>query len=464
MATKGKCGECEGVISSRKRPSVVNVPLPQKKKLKVKSGEKNDPVPTESEKFEAVDAGIDENVVSFEYPHGEKQEFPEDDKDIEDGEADDLTIHTYVAVVGLQFYNSRSKESEEMREPKFMMKTFDEKKQEHQRDIYASSQIKKDFMFNDGPVVYPNDTAPNLDRESLGWDGRLVDEKIKSTWSVRGVKTTYSGIITAYDEILQEHTVLWDDDTMDCFDVMGTWHKDIIEWRFYEDEEKLQSHKEKSIPSARGRTRTTVSALAATAGDNLIRTRVDKAHAFTGSEGDKGTRVTPPSLYKGESKNGETDVSTHARVQGVSLSLPRTGVSPPSSAIIKTQFVITMRSLGEMKNLDAHLRTCLLLPDGWLSDSIIDAVVAWACEGNPEIFRRCASIASLVPAWEIEDTETRMSLKRTQECTCTYCVVSTLTYTKQIELYESKSKGKDTSRHFERYPRELWGFRGAWME
>lgn len=425
----------------------MNVPLQQKKKPKIKSGEKN-PVPTESKKFEDVDAGIDDNVVSFEYPHGEKQEFPEDE-DIEDDEADDLTIHTYVAVAGFQFYN---KESEEMREPKFMMKTFDEKKQEHQRDIYTSSQIKKDFMFNDGPVVYPNDTVPKLDRESLGWDGRLVDQNIKSTWSLRGVKTTYSGIITAYDEISQQHTVLWDDETTDCFDVMGTWHKNIIEWRFYDDEEKLQSHKEKSVPSAGGKKRTTVSALVAAAGDNLIRTRVDKAHVLARSEGDKGTRVTPPSsLYK-----------THTRVEGTSLSLPRTGVSLPSSVIIKTQFEITMRSLGQIKNLDAHLHTCLLHEEAWLSDAIIDTVIAWACEGNPEIFRSCTSIANLVPAWEIEDTETRMSLKRTQECT--YCVVSTFAYVSYTNQMESKSKVKGTSRHFELHPRELWGFRGGWND
>ena len=235
---------------------MVNVPLPQKMKKRVRSG---DPVePTETEKIEAGDVDIVESGVSFEYPQGEKEECSEDDADIDDD--DNLTIHTFVAVVGFQFYNTPCDDSEEMREQKFMMKTFDQEKEEYQRDIYGSSQIQKDFMFDDGPVIYPNDTIPKLDRESLGWDARLIGEKIKSTWTVRRVKTFYSGLVQDYDNISQQHTVLWDDKTTDSFDVMGTWHKQIIEWRLYDEEEKLLQ-----CDSKKSRTRTTtVSVLAAT--------------------------------------------------------------------------------------------------------------------------------------------------------------------------------------------------------
>ena len=67
------------------------------------------------------------------------------------------------------------------------------------------------------------------------WSIRLF-----SFYFVKKVKTSYFGTFEGYDERSKEHSVKWDDGSVNSFDVMGRWQEGmlpIVEWRLCEEKE-----------------------------------------------------------------------------------------------------------------------------------------------------------------------------------------------------------------------------------
>ena len=62
---------------------------------------------------------------------------------------------------------------------------------------------------------------PKTDRDSLGWDERIIGKAILMFWKASAYKGWYKGKITGYDKEKQEHTIQWDDKTPD-------WIKDLL--------------------------------------------------------------------------------------------------------------------------------------------------------------------------------------------------------------------------------------------
>ena len=247
---RGVCGECPGVSSTRKRPSVVPKLKKKFKKQKISgsinnSNNHDNLVASVDVDVDVLHDELDEHSNGVDGDNGDNGDGVDGDGDHDDDDNDDneddevLSAFKFEAVVGFQFDIEAPSDETSMGE-KFIMQTRNEGTGESRRDVYEKSQIGVGIMFHDGPVVYPNDMIPVLDRTSLGWDESLVKKSLKATWLVKKVKTSYFGTFESYDKISKEHTVLWDDDNVNSFDVMGRWKEGmlpIIEWRLCEEKE-----------------------------------------------------------------------------------------------------------------------------------------------------------------------------------------------------------------------------------
>jgi hypothetical protein len=237
---RGVCGECPGVSSTRKRPSVIPKIKKKFKKQKISGSIRNNNDSSVDVDVDVVNDELDEHS-NGDNGDGVDGDGDHDDDDNDDNEDDDevLSAFKFEAVVGFQFDIEAPSDGTSMGK-KFIMQTRNEGIGESRRDVYEENQIGVGIMFHDGPVVYPNDMIPSLDRTSLGWDESLVKKSLKATWLVKKVKTSYFGTFESYDKISKKHTVLWDDNNVNSFDVMGRWQEGmlpIIEWRLCEEKE-----------------------------------------------------------------------------------------------------------------------------------------------------------------------------------------------------------------------------------
>lgn len=249
LSERGICGECPGVSSTRKRPSVVPK-LKRKFKIQKISGSIRNSNLIDSVDVDVVHDELDElqGVVNGvagddggDYGGGDDGDGVHGDDDNEDSEDgnEDLRAFEFEKVVGFQFDIEAPSDGTSTDE-KFIMQTINDSTGESRRDVYEKSQIGVGIMFSDGPVTYANDMIPLLDRKNLGWDKSLVTKPLKATWLVKKVKTSYFGTFEGYDKRSKEHSVKWDDGSVNSFDVMGRWQEGmlpIVEWRLCEEKE-----------------------------------------------------------------------------------------------------------------------------------------------------------------------------------------------------------------------------------
>jgi hypothetical protein len=134
----------------------------------------------------------------------------------------------FIGVVGWAFGGSRKDEESE---PTFICQT-QRKKGRIKEHKYLQSQIKIDLAFKDGVVKYPDNKIPDLDRDNLTWDERLVGRQIQVLW--RRTNQIYIAQISSYDWQNETHCLNFTDgDKMEA-NLMGSRHSSISEWKLIE--------------------------------------------------------------------------------------------------------------------------------------------------------------------------------------------------------------------------------------
>lgn len=399
---RGICGECPVVSSLRKRPLASTSKIARKFKRKIISGaprgieeERRMDTHGNDENMDVDAPAVDDGAESLN-DNNDDNDDAVPDEDVHESDAEPLSVFLFEAVVGYQF-DTKPSETGSGTDQKFIMQTINEDTKECHRNVYESGQIKVGFMFDDGPVKYFDDTIPKLDRESLGWNASLVNKSIKSTWMVRRLKTFFTGKVVSYNDESQKHTVKWEDDTTNEFDVMGRWHADmlpIIEWRLLcEDELPAPANKELSSRGKR------------VASKELRASNTDSRSASRSC-------VTIPSAKR--AKQGQRDkcriqirgqkgVTKKGRVAAPAV--PKYNEETPLPALSKN--IARMdEATCEREKKRAWLLTrvkqnlCCLSPEAWLDDNIIEYCLMTGCD---RIFKDSLGAPPVLKEWDRRD-------------------------------------------------------------
>ena len=134
----------------------------------------------------------------------------------------------FIGVTGWAFAGSKSALQDGESEPRFICRTQREngRIEEHK---YLQSQIKIDLDFKDGIVKYPDNKIPDLDRDNLMWDARLVGRQIQVLW--RRTNQIYIAQISSYDRQNETHYLNFTDGDKMEVNLMGSRHSNMLEWK-----------------------------------------------------------------------------------------------------------------------------------------------------------------------------------------------------------------------------------------